>query len=604
MDLLRLSDLECHYGAREIFAHVSGVLAEGERVGLVGPNGAGKSSLLRLLAGVDVPYGGTIVRADAKLGYLSQSVADETQATLQQLIDAALERASHEEFGLRNKLLREMLRAFGFSEADYQRPLRQFSGGQRAKAALAHVLIDDPDYLILDEPTNHLDIDTVRWLEEFIAGDRRAYIVVSHDRYFLDRVATQIWEIDRGVLHVYDRVARGAYTQYVKQKEARLEAERRAYEQYVTERDKRRATVAGLRATHTSSDYSQVRSREKQLARMEEQNVAATPPPPPASISVRLDSARRASNGFAFEAKGVSKSYAQPLFTNVAVNVQQGERVGIVGPNGAGKSTLLRIFAEDLAPDRGSVRYNPAARSAYFTQNTHDQLDVTKTAVDAVLAAGLATEERARNLLGRMRISGDAADKSVSAFSGGERRRIMLAALMARRADVLLLDEPTNDLDIDSREALESVLSEYEGAIVVVSHDRYLLGRLCDRVLWIEDGEWDVLDGGYEAYEALQRVRQHRAQEARDDREARPKSSKMTPLKQRSKLETQIARVEREIAKSDARKTEIDALFLDPNVYADVPKLQALHKEKEDLEHASSRALAEWEDLSMQLEAL
>ncbi|HEV3154285.1 MAG TPA: ABC-F family ATP-binding cassette domain-containing protein [Candidatus Baltobacteraceae bacterium] len=584
--------------------HVSGVLAEGQRIGLVGPNGAGKSSLLRLLAGVDTPYGGTIVRADAKLGYLSQSVADETQATLQELIDAALERASHEEFGLRNKVLREMLRAFGFSEADYQRPLRQFSGGQRAKAALAHVLIDDPHYLILDEPTNHLDIDTVRWLEEFIAADKRAYIVVSHDRYFLDRVATQIWEIERGTLRAYDRVARGAYTQYLQQKEARLEAERRAYEQYISERDKRRAGIAGLRATHTSSDYSQVRSREKQLARLEEQNVAAAPPPPPASIAVRLDSARRASNGFAFEAKDVSKTYAQPLFTNLTVDVRQGERVAIVGPNGAGKSTLLRIFAGELVPDRGTVRYNPAARTAYFTQNTHDQLDVTGTAVAAVLAAAPVTEERARNLLGRMRISGEAADKPVTAFSGGERRRIMLAALMARRADVLLLDEPTNDLDIDSREALESVLGEYEGAIVVVSHDRYLLGRLCERVLWIENGAWGVLDGGYEAYEATQRDRQRRTEETRDDRDARPKSSKMTPLKQRSKLETQIARVEREIVKIDARKAEIDALFLQPDVYADVPKLQALHKEKEVLECASTRALAEWEELSTQLEAL
>jgi ATP-binding cassette subfamily F protein 3 len=224
--------------------------------------------------------------------------------------------------------------------------------------------------------------------------------------------------------------------------------------------------------------------------------------------------------------------------------------------------------------------------------------------VAAVLAAAPVTEERARNLLGRMRISGEAADKPVTAFSGGERRRIMLAALMARRADVLLLDEPTNDLDIDSREALESVLGEYEGAIVVVSHDRYLLGRLCERVLWIENGAWGVLDGGYEAYEATQRDRQRRTEETRDDRDARPKSSKMTPLKQRSKLETQIARVEREIVKIDARKAEIDALFLQPDVYADVPKLQALHKEKEVLECASTRALAEWEELSTQLEAL
>jgi ATP-binding cassette subfamily F protein 3 len=605
LELLRFSDLECHYGARRIFSDVSGVLADGQRIGLVGPNGAGKSSLLRLLAGVDAPYGGTIVRAkDAKLGYLAQSVADETEATLAQLVEAALARAGYEEYGLRNSVLRAMLSAFGFEPESYDRPLREFSGGQRAKAALAHLLIDDPDYLILDEPTNHLDIQTVRWLEEFIAADKRAYIIVSHDRYFLDRVATQIWELERERFHIYARAV-PAYTQYVEQKEARLEEERRAYQQFVEERDKRRATIAGLRATHTSSDYSQVRSREKQLARMEQELEAPPPQNAPAPIAVRLQSARRAGNAFAFEAKGLAKAYSTPLFSNLSVDVQQGERLGIVGPNGAGKSTLLRIFAGELEPDRGDVRYNPASHAAYFAQNTHEQLDVTRSAVDAVLTSADVTPERARNLLGRMRISGEAADKPVSAFSGGERRRIMLACLMARSADVLLLDEPTNDLDIDSREALEAVLSEYEGAIAVVSHDRYLLSRLCDRVLWIDGGEWGVLDGGYEAYEATQRERDRAARErAQQQREPRQKASKLTPLKQRSQLETQVARVEREIAKIDARRSEIDAIFADPATYEDRSRVKALQEEVQALEEQGMQAVRRWEDLLGQLEAL
>lgn len=596
--------MECHYGAREIFAGVNGVLEGGERIGLVGPNGAGKSSLLRLLAGVDVPYGGTVTRArDARLGYLSQSVADETQATLRELIDAALSRAPHEEFGLRNKMLRAMLAGFGFGEESFDRPLREFSGGQRAKAALAHLLIDDPDYLILDEPTNHLDIATVRWLEEFIAGDKRGYIIVSHDRYFLDRVTTRIWEMERGRFHVYAS-GRPAYTEYLRQKEARLEEERRAYEAFVAEREKRRATIAGLRATHTSSDYSQVRSREKQLARVEASERIAEPVASTPKIAVRLEAARRATTAFAFEAKGLAKAYSTPLFDNLNASVQQGERMGIVGPNGAGKSTLLRVLAGELQPDRGNVRYNPAATHAYFAQNTFEQLDVSRSAADAVLAAAPVTPERARSLLGRMRISGDAADKPVSGFSGGERRRIMLACLMARSADVLLLDEPTNDLDIDSREALESVLSEYEGAIVVVSHDRYLLNRLCDRVLWIEAGKWGVLDGGYEAYEASQRERERAEREgALAEREKRPKPVKNTPLKQRSRLETEIGRVEREIAKIDTRRTEIDALFTDPNLYEDRTRVQTLQAEAKELERLSGEAVIRWEALLQQLES-
>ncbi len=604
MELLRFSGLEQHYGAREIFSDVSGVLRDGERIALVGPNGAGKSTLLRMLAGVTTPFGGSITRArDARLGYLAQGVADETQTTLQELIDAALSRVADAEWGITNKRLRTMLDAFGFTSDDYARPLREFSGGQRAKAALAHLLIDEPDYLILDEPTNHLDISTVRWLESFIAGDKRAYIIVSHDRYFIDRVATQVWEMDRAKLHVY-AAERPAYTGYLRQREIRHAEAREAYTRYVEERDKARATVAGLRATHTSSDYSQVRSREKQLARLEEQMLAPEPPPERRAISVRLDATRRATQGFAFEAKDVSKRYSMPLFDDVTVDVQQNDRLAIVGPNGAGKSTLLKVLAGDLEPDRGAVRYNPAVRHAYFAQNAHDQLNVSQTAVEALLDGARITEEEARALLGRMRISGEAADKPIHSFSGGERRRIMLARLMAQASDVLLLDEPTNDLDMQSREALEDVLSEYAGAIVVVSHDRYLLDRLSDRVLWIEDGAWGLLEGGYSAYEAQQREREASSRERATGEERKTQSSRMTPLKVRSQLTAKVARIERDIEKVDARKAQIEELFSQPDLYEDRPRVKALQAELESLAARGTTMLTQWEAAVEELESL
>jgi ATP-binding cassette subfamily F protein 3 len=601
-ELIRFNDLECHYGAREIFSGLGGVLSEGERVGLVGPNGAGKSSLLRLLAGIDLPFGGTIVRArDAKLGYLAQSVADETQSTLQQLIDAALERTSHAQAGLKSKTLRIMLGAFGFSTDDYSRPLQAFSGGQRAKAALAHLLIDEPDYLILDEPTNHLDISTVRWLEDEIASSKRTYLIVSHDRYFLDRVATRIWELDAGRLHVYPP-ARHAYDAFVTARDERRANERKDYAEFLAERAKRRAVVAGLRATHTSSDYSQVRSREKQLAKLESRDV----PPPVAQkapIALRLESARRRGNGFAFEAEGLRKAYARPLFEDLTIEAERGERLAVVGPNGSGKSTFLKILAGELEPDAGSVRFNPAAKVAYFAQNAHDQLDVDRTAADEVIDRGGVNDQRARALLGRMRITGEAADKPVRSFSGGERRRIMLACLMARAADVLLLDEPTNDLDIESREALESVLDEYEGAIVAVSHDRYFLSRLCDRVLWIDGGAWGETEGGYDAYESVQRKRERGALES-TAAPARPKSTNLTPLKIKSQLETQIARVEREIAKLDERKAEIDRAFADPELYEDRARVSALEGERDDVASRSLAAVTEWEAMLERYEKL
>jgi ATP-binding cassette subfamily F protein 3 len=598
LEFLRFHDLECHYGAREVFSGASGVLREGERIGLVGANGAGKSSLLRLLAGVDAHDGGSIARAkDAKLGYLAQGVADETGSTLEALVEAALERADPAHWGMRNKMLRTMLAAFGFSGEDYARPLREFSGGQRAKAALAHLLIDEPDYLILDEPTNHLDVATVRWLEAFIAADRRAYVIVSHDRYFLDRVATAICEIDRGKLHAY-APARHAYTAFLAQKEERLERERIAYEAYIAERDKRRTTIAGLRATHTSSDYAQVRSREKQLARIEAGQAAPAPAPPRRGIAVRLEAARRAGNGFALETASLSKAYARPLFTGLDLAVERGERLAVVGPNGSGKSTFLKILSGEVQADGGNIRYNPGAQVAYFAQNSHDQLDVTKSAVDAVLASADLTPQAARTLLGRMRISGDAADKAVRDFSGGERRRIMLACLMARKADVLLLDEPTNDLDIESREALESVLCEYEGAIVVVSHDRFLLARLCDRVLWIEDGRWGVVAGGYDAYEASARARETaRFERAAGEQPERSKASRQTPLRVRSQLQSRIDRIEREIASTDARIAEIDAAFAQPELYQDRDRVKALEAEIADLRLRNRERVIEWERL-------
>jgi ATP-binding cassette subfamily F protein 3 len=604
LELLRFSDLECHYGAREVFAGATGVFNDGERIGLVGANGAGKTSLLRLLAGVEPPFGGKIVRAkDVRLGYLAQGVADETESTLQELIDLALAKVDAESWAQRNKALHVMLAAFGFTPAEYQRPLRAFSGGQRAKAALAHLLIDEPDFFLLDEPTNHLDIGTVRWLETFIANDRRGYIVVSHDRYFLDRIATRIWEIERARLHAYAPSA-AAYTAYVAQKQTRLEEERRAYERFVAERDKRRATIAGLRTTHTSSDYSQVRSREKQLARVEATVEAPAPVAAPRGIAVRLEKVRRG-GGYVFETTDVGKSYARALFSNLTVRVDRGECLAVVGPNGSGKSTLLKILSGELAPDAGSVRFNPAAQVAYYAQNSHEQLNMDASAVEAVLAASGGTNWEARTLLGRMRIGGDAADKPVRDFSGGERRRIMLACLTARKADVLLLDEPTNDLDIDSREALESVLSDYAGAIVVVSHDRFLLSRLCDRVLWIESGQWGIVEGAYDDYEASQRDRERASlEQTAPDTEERPKTSRQTPLRIRSQLQTRIDRIEREIERLDARTAEIEALFEQPEVNTDHVRSLALSKELADVRSQSGELVARWESLHAELEAM
>jgi ATP-binding cassette subfamily F protein 3 len=572
MELLRFADLERHYGAHEVFSGLSGVIREGDKIGLVGPNGAGKSSLVRLLVGRDPLDGGRVTRArDTRLGYLAQDAAESGPQTLRAAFDEALERGGAHEWQMRATLNR-----FSFAENDLDRPLSEFSGGQRTRALLARTLLEEPNWLVLDEPTNHLDLDTVRWLETFVAGDARAYLIVSHDRYFLETVCTQMWELDRGVLETYDVRPGQAYTMFLAERDRRREEQRRAYSAAQSERKRQRAVIDELR-THGSHNYSHVRSREKAFDR-----VAAVDAPRAdrRAISVALAASRRATNGVAVEVKNLAKAYDRPLFAHVSVTFTRGDRVAIVGPNGAGKSTFLNIISDKLAPDAGSVRYGTGLKTASYSQSSVDDLPAKRTAAEAVMHMGV-TDEEARSLLGRLNLGGDAGDKPVEAFSGGERRRIMLARLMAQHADCLFLDEPTNDLDIPSREALEDVLASYDGALFVVSHDRFLLKRLAQRVVAIRDGTFSIFDGDYDAWER----RAHESPATGGKRAARETTAAKNGVDNahdakleagRRKREAQAA--EKRVADLDAERAELQRQFADPNLYDDPAQVVTLQR--------------------------
>lgn len=597
MELLRFASLARHYGANEVFSDLGGVVRAGDKIGLVGPNGAGKSSLVRLLVGSDEPVdGGTLVRArDSRLGYLAQDASESGPATLRAAFDEAMARGTAQEWEMRATLNR-----FDFAESDLDRPLRAFSGGQRTRALLARTLLEQPDWLVLDEPTNHLDLDTVRWLENFVARDPRAFLIVSHDRYFLETVCTQIWELDRGELAVYDVKQGRAYSQYVEQREARREQQRRDYESALAERKRQRAVIDELR-THGSHNYSAVWSREKQFAKLD---AVDAPRAEKRSISVALASARRATNGPAVDVKGLAKAYDRSLFAGVTATFYRGDRVAIVGPNGAGKTTFLRIIAEEMPPDRGSVRYGTGLRTASYSQSSIDDLRAGDTASEAVMRMGV-TDEEARNLLGRLNLGGDSGDKPVEAFSGGERRRIMLARLMAQKADCLFLDEPTNDLDIPSREALEDVLASYAGALFVVSHDRYLLKRLGERVVAIRDGALTILDDGYDAYERKQHeavgesgsangngngARATVAQKAaKQDRQAAHDAKQEAQRKKRA-----VTTAEKLVADLDKERAELERQFAAPDLYDDPPRVVRLTHELERVRKASEAAMDAW----------
>ncbi|GAC1494670.1 MAG: ABC-F family ATP-binding cassette domain-containing protein [Vulcanimicrobiaceae bacterium] len=651
MDMLRFSGLERSYGAREIFSGLDGVLRDGDKVGLVGPNGAGKSSLVRLLVGLDEGDGGSIVRArDARLGYLSQAASADDAVTLRAILERAFARMHAEEARVREletalsqashdgdsereakllhaygearevfdrhggegneRVMLAMLAEFGFDESDLDRPPSAFSGGQRTRAALARMLLEEPDYLVLDEPTNHLDIETVRWLEDFLVNDPRATLVVSHDRYFLDRVANRIWELDGGKLESYDVKQGRAYAAYVDEKAARLEQAERDYEKFRDEEKRRKAVVAELK-THGSHNYSHVRSREKALAKMER---VEAPKTTQTKISVKLEAARRATNGLALKARDLRVAYSAPLFDGLTFAIGRGERLVVVGANGAGKSTLLGVLSGKRAPDRGEVEVMAGVKTAYFSQDSTDDLPAGVSAVDAVLVGASVTPEEARSLLGRLGLTGDAGDKPVDAFSGGERRRIMLARLMARSADLLFLDEPTNDLDIPSQEALEAVLSGYGGAMIVVSHDRYLLRRLAERVLWLHDGTASIVEGGYDVFESHARAKTLAA--IADEKAATktvakaakpvvavPQPPAATPAprddaKRRDKRARDVAAAEREVARLDEKRVALETEFADPAIYDDRVRVAQLEAELAAAREAVDTAFARWERLA------
>jgi len=597
MELLRFTGLERHFGAKEVFRNLSGVIRDNEKIGLVGPNGAGKSTLVRLLSGSDRPDDGTIVRArDTRFGYLAQDAAEGGSVTLRAAFEEALARGSAHEWEMRATLNR-----FAFAESDLDRPLSEFSGGQRTRALLARTLLEEPDWLILDEPTNHLDLDTVRWLETFVARDARTYLIVSHDRYFLETVASSIWELADGELVEYAVTPGRAYSEFLEQRAERRAEQQRAYDASMSERERQRAVIAELR-THGSHNYSHVRSREKALDRVD---AVDAPRKAGRSISVALTAARKPTRGIAIELAGVAKAYAEPLFSHLSAKFARGETVAIVGPNGAGKTTLLRIIAGELAPDRGSVRYGVGLTTASYSQSSVDDLPAGATAAEAVMEMGV-TNEEARSLLGRLRLGGDAADKPVEAFSGGERRRIMLARLMAQRADCLFLDEPTNDLDIPSREALEDVLASYDGALFVVSHDRYLLKRLAQRVIAIRDGRATIVDGDYDTYERRLHVPAPAASEARpggksaqNDKRAAHEARLDAGRRKRA-----VAEAERRVADLDAEKARLEARFAAADLYADPSAVITLRLELDRVRLEGERAFEAWERATHALEQL
>ena len=629
MSLLTASNLGKYYGADEIFSGISLAIPAGARIALVGPNGAGKTTLLNLLAGSELPSSGDVYMArgthvsmlpqrpelagDHSLWQEQLSAFDELRRMESQLaalekqmsdteqFDVALERygplqAQFERLGgyTYETRIKMVLSGLGFSAEEYDMPLSILSGGQKTRALLCRLLLEEPDLLILDEPTNHLDIQAVEWLEAFLASYPGGILAVSHDRYFIDHFAKTVWEIEYGGLQVY----RGNFSAYYAQRASQRETLRHAYywqQQFLQKEREFIRRHMGSRGT------AQAKGRLKRLETMENRGaILESGPRHRKKMHIEMGEYLR-SGDQVIVTRDLCIGYdaEKPLHTVPDVLVQRGETVAIFGPNGVGKSTLLKTLCGDLEPLKGEVRLGAKVKAGYFAQ-AHERLSADKSLLDEITAVKPMPISQARDWLGRFLFSGEDVFRSISSLSGGERGRVALAKLALQGANLLLLDEPTNHLDIDSQEVLQAVLETYSGTILLVSHDRYLIDALATQIWEMSAAGLTVFDGGYQAYLRARNRRVQVESAAKADKSAgyrgkRPanyaaKINGLNPFE----VAKRTAELEGSIGELESSLSKIGEQLDDASLAGDAGKVRSLGEAYARTESELEAALEEW----------
>jgi len=575
--VLRLERVSKIYPTGEVLRDVTWEVKPGDRIGLVGVNGAGKSTQMRIIAGLEEPSSGLVVKqGDPRIVYLQQEFDVNPQHTVRQELFQAFgeaaqvlnrQRQVEEELGSEkaandpdhlDELIEELgnlqtrfeslhgyeldaridklLPLIGFTPEGAEVLVGDYSGGWQMRIALGKILLQEPDLLLLDEPTNHLDVETIQWLEGYLIDQTVPLVVISHDRAFLDRVCNQIVETERGISRSY----LGNYSQHLEQKAFERESSQAAFERQQKELSAQQAYIDRFRASATRS--TQANSREKLLDKVERIEAPLEglggprfefPPAPRCGRQVAV-------------LEDLSHSYGERiLFLGANLEVERGDRVAFVGPNGAGKSTLLRLVMGTETPDDGSARlgeHNVIA--GYFEQNQAEALDLQKTVINTLFEAVPDwTQTQVRSLLGSFCFSNDAVFKEVGKLSGGEKARLALALMLLTPCNLLVLDEPTNHLDIPAKQMLEEALMEYEGAVLVVSHDRYFISRVANKIVELRDGELVVYRGDYAYYqqkkaEEAELLLEAEAEAAREAHRAANRSKQKTKAEARRKRPT------------------------------------------------------------------
>src|SRR5262245_1944462 len=629
MLLLSCTNVSRGYDATPLFEDVSFEIHAGERVGFVGPNGAGKTTLLKILAGLDEPDAGKVqLHAGARLGTLVQvaefppgrtlfddakSAFDELLATQKEFERVAEELAAatdesrrkqlsakfdrlgellrhHDAFELDHKV-ENVLSGLGFAESDFAREVNTFSGGQQRRLLLAKLLLSAPDVMLLDEPSNHLDIDTTRWLENYLAQQPEGMHLVSHDRYFLDRVTNKTFELHQRRITSYP----GSYKQYVRLRDERYERQMKEYEaqrEYIEKQEEY------IRRAHYGQLAKQAQSRVKALDRLE----VIQKPTKVSGPHIHFSEVTRSGDNV-FHVEDLTKQYGDlKLFENLSFDVPRGKRLGIMGPNGCGKTTLLRILLGDEEPTSGLVQRGHLVFPGYLDQHLAI-VDPEKSVMRAVWPDDDPdyTEQKMRDLLGSFGLQGELVEQPVKQLSGGERSRAALAKLTVNGANLLVLDEPTNHLDIWACDSLEQALKAYEGTCIVVSHDRYFLNRVADLLIVFADGTTEVVYGNYDTYELLRASREDaKASGGRQAPEEKASGGRKPPEQQQKRKRKfpyrKVPDIEADIATTEKKVADLEASLQTPEVYRDATRIRETMSELEKTKDALAVLYQHWEE--------